>query len=105
MVSRATVGERDVYVISAPSSEGNGEKLFFDAQTGLLVRRYLEFKTVLGSTPVQVDYEDYREVDGVKLPFSIRWSNPRYSWGRKIDQIKHNVAIDDEKFSPPAAGQ
>jgi hypothetical protein len=101
VVSRATVGDRETYVISATTSDG-GEKLFFDAQTGLLVRRYLEFETVLGQTPVQVDYEDYREVDGVKLPFQLRWSNPRYSWGRKIDQIKHNVSMDDGKFNPPA---
>ena len=101
VVSRAAVGERETYVVSAVTSDG-GEKLFFDAQTGLLVRRYLEFKTVLGPTPVQVDYEDYREVDGVKLPFQLRWSNPRYSWGRKVDQIKHNVSMDDGKFNPPA---
>jgi hypothetical protein len=105
VVSRELLGGRETYVVSAPASDGGGERLYFDAQTGLLVRRYLEFKTALGPTPVRVDYEDYREVDGVKLPFQLRWSNPRYSWGRKVDEIKHNVPIDDAKFDPPAAGQ
>ena len=102
VVSRETVGGRETYVISAPAPDDGREKLYFDAQTGLLVRRYLEFKTALGSTPVQVDYEDYREVDAVKLPFQLRWSNPRYSWGRKVNEVKHNVSIEDEKFNPPA---
>lgn len=101
-VSRETLGGRETYAVGAPAPGGGGEKLYFDAQTGLLVRRYVEFKTALGRTPVQVDYEDYREVDGVKLPFQLRWSNPRYSWGRKVDEVKHNVPVDDAKFTPPA---
>jgi zinc protease len=105
VVSRETVGGRETYVVGAAASDGGGEKLYFDAQTGLLVRRYLEFQTALGRTPVQVDYEDYREVDGVKLPFQLRWSNPRYSWGRKVEQVTHNVPVGDEKFNPPAVKQ
>lgn len=97
VAGRETVGGREAYVVS-----GGGEKFYFDAETGLLVRRYAEFKTALGHTPVQVDYEDYREVDGVKLPFRLRWSNPRYSWGRKVEQVTHNVLIEDERFQPPA---
>ena len=103
VVSRETLGGRETYVVSAPASDRDGEKFYFDAQTGLLVRRYLEFKTALGPTPVRVDYEDYREVDGVKLPFQLRWANPRYSWGRKVDEIRHNVPVDDAKFDPPPA--
>jgi hypothetical protein len=101
VIGREMIGGRETYVISASASDGGVEKFYFDAQTGLLIRRYVEFKTALGWTPVQVDYEDYREVDGVKLPFQLRWSNPRYSWGRKVDRILHNVPIEDEKFTPP----
>ena len=102
VVGSETVGGRETYVISAPASDDGGDKFYFDAQTGLLVRRYLEFKTALGRTPVQVDYGDYREVEGVKLPFQLRWSNPRYSWGRKVDEVRHNVPLDDAQFNPPA---
>lgn len=105
VVGRETIDGRETYVVGAPASDRDVERFYFDAQTGLLVRRYVEFKTALGPTPVRVDYEDYREVDGVKLPFRLRWSNPRYSWGRKVDEIKHNVTIDEAKFNPPAAGQ
>jgi hypothetical protein len=101
-VTRATVRDRETYVVEAPPAAGVREKWFFDAQTGLLVRRYLELGTVLGPTPIQVDYDDYREVDGVMLPFSIRWSNPRYSWGRKIEQVRHNLPVEEERFKPPS---
>jgi len=72
----------------------------FDVRTGLLVRRYTESDTPLGKLPLQVDYEDYRDVDGIKQPFLIHWSFPGRVWGRKIDEIKQNVPLDDAKFNP-----
>ncbi len=64
------------------------------------VRRYTESDTPLGKLPLQTDYEDYREVDGVKQPFPIHWSFPGRVWGRKVDEIKQNVPLDDAKFNP-----
>lgn len=103
VAGRALVGEREAYVVEAtPADGGSPEKLYFDVQTGLLVRKYSEAKTVLGQFPTQTDYEDYREVDGVKLPFTIRWSIPGRSWGRKITEVKQNVPVDDAQFNSPA---
>jgi photosynthetic reaction center cytochrome c subunit len=105
VVGRETVGGREAYVVeAAPADGGDLEKLYFDAETGLLVRKYSEAKTVLGRFPTQTDYEDYREVDGVKLPFSIRWSIPGRAWGRKITEVRQNVPLDDAQFNPPAGG-
>jgi photosynthetic reaction center cytochrome c subunit len=106
LVGKSMIGETEVFVIDAtPQSApmgGNPEKLYFDTRTGLLVRRYLETETPLGMFPYQTDYEDYREVDGVKQPFLIRWSMPGRSWGRKIMEMKFNVPVDDAKFDPPS---
>jgi hypothetical protein len=105
VLGRATVGEREAYVVEAtPPDGGSPEKLYFDARTGLLVRKYSETKTVLGQFPTQTDYEDYREVDGVKLPFAIRWSIPGRTWGRKITEVRQNVPLDDARFDPRAGG-
>ena len=93
--------DADAYVIEAKPASGPSEKLFFDVRTGLLVRRYTESDTFLGKLPLQTDYEDYREVDGIKQPFLIHWSFPGRTWGRKIVEIKQNVALDDTKFNPP----
>ena len=97
---KASVRDSDAYVIQAKPANGPLEKLFFDVRTGLLVRRYTESETLLGKLPLQMDYEDYREVDGVKQPFMIHWSMPGRIWGRKIDEIKQNVELDDAKFNP-----
>ena len=107
LVGRSTIGESEVYVIDATLKDAplgsKTETLYFDARSGLLVRRYVESATVLGMFPLQTDYEDYRDVDGIKQPFLIRWSMPGRSWGRKIAEIKQNVAIDEAQFNPPAA--
>ena len=100
IVGKANVADREAYVIEAtPNDGGNVQKLYFDTQTGLLVRKYSETNIALGEFPTQTDYEDYREVDGVKLPFLIRWSIPGRTWGRKITEVKQNVALDDAQFN------
>lgn len=99
---RTTIVDREAYVIEATLPSGSSEKLYFDAQTGLLVRKYFESRTVLGQLPLQIDYEDYRSVDGFKLPFMIRWSIPGRSWGRKITEARQNAPLDDAQFSPTA---
>ena len=93
------IGERQAYVIEADSRNGNFERLYFDVRTGLLIRRYKEFKIAIGSFPTQTDYQDYQEVDGIKLPFTLQWSIPGRTWGRKITEVKHNVLIDDAIFN------
>ncbi|MGH9966330.1 MAG: photosynthetic reaction center cytochrome c subunit family protein [Pyrinomonadaceae bacterium] len=98
---KSTIGDSEVFVIDATPLSGISEKLFFDARTGLLLRRYVESETFLGRFPLQTDYEDYREVDGIKQPFLIHWSMPGRIWGRKIVEIKENVEVDDVQFNPP----
>jgi hypothetical protein len=97
-VGKATIAEKEAYVIEASTRSGNPERLYFDTQSGLLIRRYRESKTVLGPFPLQIDFEDYQVVDGIKLPLTIRWSMPGRVWGRRIAEVRHNVAIEDEKF-------
>jgi hypothetical protein len=99
-LGKASVRDSDAYVIQATPADGPVEKLFFDVRTGLLVRRYTESDTPLGKLPLQMDFEDYREVDGIKQPFLIHWSMPGRVWGRKIDEIKQNVPLADAKFNP-----
>src|ERR1051325_1230354 len=103
LLGKASVRDADAYVIQATPADGPAEKLFFDVRTGLLVRRYTESDTPLGKLPLQVDYEDYREVDGITQPFLIHWFFPGRIWGRKIDEIKQNGRLDDAKFNPVTA--
>jgi hypothetical protein len=91
------VNGREVYAVAAIPESGNPEKLYFDVETGLLSRRDM----VYGKTPVQHYFEDYRDVDGIKLPFVIRSEGPVRVITR-LKEIKHNIPIDDEKFKSPS---
>lgn len=95
------VNDRATWVVIATTKEGKAESLYFDATSGLLLKRYVESKTVFGMFPEQTEYDDYREIDGIKLPFLIRWSIPGRVWGRKVTEVIHNAVIDDAKFEIP----
>ena len=96
---------KDVYVLRGIGIDGKGERLYFDAQSGLLVRRITSTTTIVGLIPEQVDYEDYREVDGMKVPFTIRITSIDSFWSstRKFTEIKLNVPVDETKFNKPPA--
>ena len=96
------IGDREVYVVRAITPAGGRERLYFDKQTGLLVRRFAASMTVLGVFPYQVDYSDYKPVDGVQVPMSVTGSTPGRSWTLKVTDVKQNTAIDDAKFSQPS---
>jgi len=95
------INNKDVFVVRAISDKGTHEQLFFDKQTGLLVRRFVLFQIIIGMYPYQVDYSDYKAFDGVQVPLMIQWSIPGRIWGRKITEVKQNTAIDDAKFNQP----
>jgi hypothetical protein len=96
---------RDVYLIVAATADGQRERLFFDAETGLLLRRTTAVQTPVGVVPQETSYEDYRDIDGVKIPFTIRVSttDPGSTATRKYSEIKVNVPVDDASFNKPAA--
>lgn len=77
-------------------------RLLFDKNTGLLMRMVRYAETPVGRNPTQVDYADYREVDGVKIPF--RWTLSRTN-GRftiQLAEVKGGVAVDDSRFAKPS---
>lgn len=84
------------------ASDEHGERLWFDAKSGLLLRRDVYTKTLLGSIPDESDYEDYRDVKGVKIPFTVRRTSQWMNLTRKVDEIVQNPTIDDAVFKKPA---
>jgi len=101
------IGERDVYVITGTTADKKRERLFFDAENGLLLRRVSYTETMIGIIPEQTDFEDYRDVEGVKLPFTVRLSavDANRVSTRTFTEIKLNVPVDDSKFNKPAAAK
>ncbi len=93
---------RSVQVVQGTGPNGLFVTLYFDSETGLLTRVIRYSASMIGRMPTQVDYADYRDVDGVKIPFT--WT---FSWldGRdtfKLTNVRLNVAIPDAKFQRPS---
>jgi photosynthetic reaction center cytochrome c subunit len=85
-------------------SEGQAPlRLFFDAQSGLLLRLVRYTETPLGRLPTQIDYSDYRDADGVKVSFRWSLARPGNRFTIQVDQLQQNVPVDDAKFAPPPA--
>ena len=79
-----------------------GEKLYFDAQNGLLIRRYMEYQTPLGALPEATDYADYRKINGIWIPFTVRLSRPPLVVTQKFTEVKINQPVEDAVFEIPA---
>ncbi|HLW97500.1 MAG TPA: c-type cytochrome [Candidatus Acidoferrales bacterium] len=97
------IGTEDVYMLLARGPNMPIVRLYFDQQTGLLVRLIKYNDVGLGQMPVQVDYADYRDADGIKIPFRWTLSRPNGRFTIQIDSVQQNVPIDDSKFAKPAA--
>jgi outer membrane lipoprotein-sorting protein len=78
-------------------------RFFFDANTGLLMRMVRYTENPLGRMPVQIDYADYRDVDGAKTPFRWTLSRPNGRFTIQLTEAKANVTVDDSKFAKPSA--
>jgi photosynthetic reaction center cytochrome c subunit len=96
------IGDRTYSVVES-SSERRRERLYFDTQTGLLYKRSAEGHTTLGINRSEVLFDDYREVNGTKLPFRIIsiGANDRSLF--EFTEIQTNVALDPARFEMPAA--
>jgi photosynthetic reaction center cytochrome c subunit len=84
-------------------------QLYFDSQSGMLLRLVRYAETPLGRIPTQVDYADYRDADGVKVAFRWTLARPDNRFTIQIEQLQQNVPVDDAKFiaspQPRASGQ
>jgi photosynthetic reaction center cytochrome c subunit len=97
-----TVEGREAYVLRGSRQGQPPVLLYFDAESGLLVRMVRYAESPLGLDPMQTDYTDYREVDGVQLPFRMTISEPDGVSITQLHDVQQNVPIDDAEFSKPA---
>jgi photosynthetic reaction center cytochrome c subunit len=95
---------KDVEVVQGRGPRGLLVTLYFDKNSGLLVREIRYGRTPIGRVPSQVDYSDYRAVDGIKFPFEYKfqWLDGRDTY--KLTSVKVNAPVDDSRFGKPAMG-
>jgi hypothetical protein len=96
------IGERDAFVVMFEPSTGSPLKQFIDAESYLPLRTIATIDTPqTGQIEQTSDLLDYREVDGVKVPFSIRLTNAMQSITMTFTKVENNVAIDEKLFVKP----
>jgi len=97
------IADKDVIMLVGKRSGMPPVELYFDAQNGLLVRMVRYESSALGLNPNQIDYSDYREVAGVKIPFHWTSSFPTGRSAAQIATAEANAAIPDNVFSKPSS--
>lgn len=103
--SKEKVGDKTAYLVEAAPAEGKAEKLYFDAATGLLLRHDMERDSGQGPALTENYFDDYKDIDGVKVAFTTKRVTPAFSITTKITEIKTNVDIEDAKFAKPSGQQ
>ena len=97
-----TIDDREVQLVQGTTAGGGTVTLCFDSQSGLLVRLVRFTESPVGRLVTQVDYSDYRDVAGVRMPFkwTVSWLNGRSVY--ELTEVQPNVAIDAARFGRPA---
>ena len=102
---RVDAGEKidghDTYVVVGRSEGQPPLRLYLDKETSLLLRLIRYAETPLGRNPTQIDYADYRDADGVKIPFRWTLARPGNRFTIQVEQVQQNVPVDDAKFVAP----
>jgi len=97
------VGDREAYVVVGAREGKTPIRLYFDEQSGLLLRLVRFGDSALGWLPTQIDYADYRDTNGVKIPYRWTLARPNGRFTIQVSEVKQNVFVDDAKFAKPPA--
>jgi outer membrane lipoprotein-sorting protein len=97
------VDEHDAYLVVGEREGKTPLRLYFDEKSGLLVRLVRYGDTPFGLMPTQIDYADYREAGGVKVPYRWTLARPSGRFTIQVSELKQNAAVDDARFTKPPA--
>ncbi len=93
----------DAYVLRGTRPNSDPDILYFDVKTGFMVRSDMTAASPAGRVKSITILSDYREVDGIKFPFRTVTKLPQFDIVITLDEVKHNVTVDNSMFAPPAA--
>ncbi len=95
------IGFREAYVVEAKPRGGEAELLYFSKENGLIIRRDAVRDSLGVRTAAEIYLDDWKDVDGIKMPFTITQSFPGLSFVFTFDEVKHNVEVADAVFNRP----
>lgn len=103
LTGKDKVGDREVHVVTYTRKGGSTVRYFIDAET------FMPLKTVsrlevpqIGEVEQATEFADYRDVDGIKIPFQLKTSSNVQNFTIKLSRVEHNVSVDETLFSKPA---
>ena len=102
VLGKVKQGWREVYVVEGTPRVGTREILYFDVESGLLIRRDESHPTSRGMERAEIYFGDWRVVDGIKIPFQQIQVTPSLTFVMNFEEVKHNVQVDDALFRKPA---
>ena len=100
-VGRTAIDDTDVTIVQGSSAGLLPVNFYFDSATGLLVRIVRWNETPVGPVPTQIEYSDYRDVAGVKMPFNWVMTQTYMQATIQLSAVQPNVAIDAARFARP----
>lgn len=105
VVGQQTVAGRPAHVLQFTPKSGAPAKVHVDAETFLAVRivSALDVPEMGGAVEQRTEFDDYRAVDGVKVPFTLRITTGMQEFAITLTKVEHNKPIDDAIFAKPAA--
>jgi hypothetical protein len=92
------VDGKPAVVVESRRGDIVNETLYFDRESGLLVRRLVQTKTAYGNLAEQIDYSDYRDAGGIKAPFQVKYASWNQVTTAKFTDVKVNAPVDDTVF-------
>ena len=103
LLGREKANDRDAYVLRLTSKTGRAARMFIDAETFLLAKTVLTVSVpqLGGDVEQTILVSDYRDIDGVKVPYHIQSNNQFQSVSIAATKVEQNVAVDDEIFAKP----
>ncbi|HEY1656854.1 MAG TPA: c-type cytochrome [Candidatus Sulfotelmatobacter sp.] len=105
IVGTEKIGDNEAVHVVGQRESRTPLQLYFDEKSGLLLRLVRFAETPLGELPTQIDYADYREAGGVKIPYRWTLARPGGRFTIQVSEVKENVPVDDSKFEKPAQEQ
>ena len=101
VIGTEKIDSRDAVLVFATHDSGPPLELYFDRQTGLLLRQLRFGTSPLGLNPTQIDYGDYKTFDGVQVPQHLVITRPNRIMDIHFSEISQNTPVDDAKFAHP----
>jgi len=103
LAGKEKVGEREAYVLVVKPKSGPASRQYIDAESYLPIKVVTKVNAPQAGGEIEQTQEmfDFKEVDGIKIPFRIKTSNPLQTLTVTISQVEHNTPIDQSLFSKP----